>query len=72
MPQTWSILESRRRCLVAEFKSNPYLNWPPTKLKREVEKAEGHEKDLMKAALKAWGVAQSYDRLQSVGRSKSK
>lgn len=55
---------------MAEYKANPYFNWPPTKLKREIETATGHEKQLMKEALTAWGVAQSYDRLQGVNRRK--
>jgi hypothetical protein len=47
---------------------NPFINWPPTKLRREMNKATGEKKKLLAEALEAWTVAQQYDRLQSVGR----
>lgn len=33
---------------------NPYLNTPPTKLKRMIPKAKGKDRELMKKALWAW------------------
>ena len=39
-----------------KYKPNPYLNTPPTKLKRMIEKSDGKNKKLMKDALWSWRV----------------
>lgn len=44
--------------------SNPYLNTPPTKLKRMLDgdKLSGKQKELAKKALKAWRTVGDYAR----------
>ncbi len=49
-------LRTRRDYGSSEKGVNPYLNTPPTKLKRDIGKAKGNKKKQMQDALNAWRI----------------